>query len=179
MRNYFRQSKILSVYLIIIILFFILLCSIFFTAYTDRYWVCEYTGSEKNARHWFCGFINESFHASRLESFIKTKSPNELKHNWKWISSTKCSIYGKALEFADANAYTYMLKSVIETNQYEELSDRSKEKMYKIFTCSNSLSVEGKKQLYDLLLSAINENQLTIKIDNIYEELNHNNKISK
>jgi hypothetical protein len=174
MRNYFRQSKNLSVYLIIIIFFFILLCSIFCTAYTDRYWVCEYTGSEKYVRHWFCGFINESFHASRLESFIKTKSPNDLKHNWKWISSTKYSIYGKALEFADANAYTYMIENMLESNQYEELSDESKEKLYKIFNNSKSLSVEEKKQLYSSLLSAINEKQFANKIKNIYGKLNHN-----
>ncbi len=63
------------------------------TAYTDRAYICENTGSRHGCREWFFGIKTKVwYHESALERFLKSENPQILRHRWTSYNGTGYSL---------------------------------------------------------------------------------------
>lgn len=122
-------------------------------AYRDWAFICTNTGSRKGHREWFFGSETDQWYRqSALERFMRSKHPDDLRHQWVSYAGTGKNIFSMALLYGHGRPGPITLIR-------PELLDEH----------IGSLTDAEKRSLYDLLVSG-DPDEIKKKIEQIVDD---------
>lgn len=99
-----------------------------FEAYTDRLYVCEFTGSRKGDRVWPMGVVTGAWHeASAIERVVDTSALGGAAHHWRIASAAGKNILGmrvvQACGFPDFMVPPYVIDAWVDGQDTQVVLD--------------------------------------------------------